>query len=55
VSSYFVFLRWICWMNLVIAAMLVVMVVVPEVDEPRLPDGLFSNQKNPLWVNFAGP
>ena len=31
VSSYFVFLRWICWMNFVIAALLVVLVVVPEV------------------------
>jgi hypothetical protein len=31
VSSYFVFLRWICWMNFVIAALLVVLVVIPEV------------------------
>jgi hypothetical protein len=22
---------------------------------PGLPDGLFSNQKIPIWVNFGGP
>jgi hypothetical protein len=23
--------------------------------KPGLPDGLFSNQKIPIWVNFGGP
>jgi hypothetical protein len=22
---------------------------------PELPDGIISNQKNPIWVNFGGP
>jgi hypothetical protein len=23
--------------------------------QSRLPDGLFSNQKIPIWVNYGGP
>jgi hypothetical protein len=25
------------------------------VNEAGLPDGIFSNQKMPIWVNFGGP
>jgi hypothetical protein len=31
VSSYFIFLRWLCWINFIIALVLTVFVVIPEV------------------------
>ena len=34
VSSYFTFLRWIFWVNFIITAIIVMMVVIPEVGWP---------------------
>jgi len=31
VSSYFIFLRWLCWINFMIALVLTIFVVIPEV------------------------
>ncbi len=36
VSSYFIFLRWLFWMNLAICIVLTVFVIVPEV-RTRIP------------------
>ena len=34
VASYFIFLRWLFWINLVISAALVTFVAIPEVSQP---------------------
>uniref|UniRef100_A0A915HJJ9 Uncharacterized protein n=1 Tax=Romanomermis culicivorax TaxID=13658 RepID=A0A915HJJ9_ROMCU len=43
VSSYFIFLRWIFWINFIITIMIAVIVVLPEV----LADNLTTRLKNP--------
>jgi hypothetical protein len=32
-----------------------ILTVSHAVVRPGLPDGLFSNQKSQIWVNFGGP